>query len=607
MTDGGDIAYYPGRESAKPRRERRGRGGITLAYKDYNLTISDLLERDAMVFPTKEAVVVGTRRYSYFDLNEEANRMAAGILKLGVKRDDKVGIWMHNLYEWVVAWFAVAKIGAVVVPMDTWYKPSEAEYILGHSETVAVITSEETEGIDFIAMIDQVSHRLPNLEHVIVVGRIPAARKDLTPYQSLLQWGRDWKDSIKFQEAIREKGVDDVAFILYTSGTTGKPKGAMLTHRNITSNAIEVDLVLRITRDDRILVPVPFSHAFGAILGITLGAVNAGTIVPTIGFDPEEALQIIEAEGITICHGVPTMFIRMLNVLEHREYNTETLRTGIVAGAPCPREVMEDVLEKMGCNLSNAYGETEAGPIITANRLYDPLEKRMTTVGRPLPGLEAHIMDKKNKPVAQGEVGEIVARGVNIMKGYFKNPDATDTTIDKDGWLHTGDLGIMDEDGFYHIVGRKKDMLIVGGFNVYPPEVEAFYIEHPGIMDIAIVGVPDDELGEVPAAVIHVTPGETLTPQDVVDWAYGKIASAKVPRYVAIGYDLPYSGRGKVQKFILKDQVADAVKDGKLDAVVPSDVKAKKDGKGKTPAKTSAKGKPKTKAKGGSSPKGPKK
>jgi fatty-acyl-CoA synthase len=554
-----------------------------MAYKDYNLTISDLLERDAMVFPTKEAVVMADRRHSYFDLNEEANRLAAGLLKMGVARDDKVGIWMHNLYEWVVAWFAVAKIGAVVVPMDTWYKPSEAEFILGHSEAICVITSEETEGIDFISMIDAVSPRLPNLEHVIVVGRIPPARKDLTPYQSLLQWGRDWKDSLSFQSAIRVKGVDDVAFILYTSGTTGKPKGAMLTHRNITSNAIEIDLVLRITRDDRILVPVPFSHAFGSILGITLAAVNAATMVPTVGFDPEDALRIIDKEGITICHGVPTMFIRMLNVLEHKDYSTTTLRTGIVAGAPCPREVMEDVMDVMGCNLSNAYGETEAGPIITANRLDDVLEKRLTTVGRPLPGLEAHIVDDENKPVKQGEVGEIVARGVNIMKGYFKDPEATDITIDKKGWLHTGDLGMVDEDGFYSIVGRKKDMLIVGGFNVYPPEVEAYYIEHDAIMDISIVGIADEDLGEVPAAALQVTPGESITAQEMVDWAYGDIASAKIPRYVAIGHELPYSGRGKVQKFILRDQLTEMINSGKLKKVVPTEIKNKKKkaGKGK--------------------------
>jgi fatty-acyl-CoA synthase len=553
-----------------------------------------------MVFPTKEAVVVGDRRYTYFDLNEEANRLAAGLLKMGVHRDEKVGIWMHNRYEWVVAWFAVAKIGAVVVPMDTWYKPSEAEYILGHSESICVITSEETEGIDFITMIDAVSPRLPNLEHVIVVGRIPPARKDLTPYQSLLQWGRGWKDSMSFMEAIRVKGVDDVAFILYTSGTTGKPKGAMLTHRNITSNAIEVDLVLRITRDDRVLIPVPFSHAFGSILGITLAAVNAATMVPTIGFDPEEAIQMIEREGITICHGVPTMFIRMLNVLEHKQYDkqydTSTLRTGIVAGAPCPREVMEEVMERMGCNLSNAYGETEAGPLITANRLDDPLEKRLTTVGRPLPGLEAHILDEDNKPVKQGDVGEIVARGVNIMKGYFKNPEATDTTIDKKGWLHTGDLGMMDEEGFYYIVGRKKDMLIVGGFNVYPPEVEAYFIEHPAVLDISIVGVADKDLGEVPVAAVHVTPGESLTGQELIDWAYGDIASAKIPRYVAIGHELPYSGRGKVQKFILRDQLAELIKDGKLDKLVPTKVLEKK--KAEKGTKTTKGGKGgKTKAK----------
>ena len=548
-----------------------------MAYKDYNLTIADLLERDAMVFPSREAVIATDgRRVTFFDLNEEANRLAAGLIKLGIRRDDKVAIWMHNHYEWVTAWFAISKIGAVVVPMDTWYKPSEAEYILGHSESVAVITSEETEGIDFLSMIDSISPRLPELEHVIVIGRVPPARRDLTPYQSLLQWGRDWKDSITFIDYIRKKGVDDVAFILYTSGTTGKPKGAMLTHRNIVSNAIEVDMVLRVTRDDRILVPVPFSHCFGSVLGITLAAVNAAAIVPLIGFDPEVALQTIEREKVSICHGVPTMFIRMLDVLKHRKYDTTTLRTGIVAGAPCPQEVMEGAMQVMGMNLSNAYGETEASPIITATRFDDPMVKRLATVGRPLPGLEVRIADDDNRTLGVEEVGELCARGINIMPGYFKDPEATVRAIDKDGWLHTGDLAKADAEGYYYIVGRKKDMVIVGGFYVYPVEVEALLIEHPSVMDVAVVGAPDRILGEVVAAAIHVAPGKGLTAQEVVDFCYGKVASAKCPRYVAIGYELPYSGRGKVQKFILREQLAKMVSEGKLERLVPTEVRLKR-------------------------------
>jgi fatty-acyl-CoA synthase len=554
-----------------------------MAYKDYNLTIADLLERDAMVFPSREAVATAERRMTFADLNEEANRLAAGMLKLGIERDDKVAIWMHNYFEWVVAWFAVSKVGAVVVPMDTWYKPSEAEYILGHSESVAVVTSEETAGIDFLAMIDSISPRLPQLEHVIVVGRIPPARRDLTPYQSLLQWGRDWKDSITFLDAIKRKGVDDVAFILYTSGTTGKPKGAMLTHRNIVSNAIEVDLVLRITRDDRILVPVPFSHCFGSVLGITLAAVNAATIVPMLYFDPEEALKTIERERITISHGVPTMFIRMLDVLKHRKYDTSTLRTGIVAGAPCPQEVMEGVRDVMGANISNAYGETEASPIITATRFDDPMVKRLTTVGRPLPGLEVRIADDDNRTLGANGVGELCARGINIMRGYFKDEAATKATIDKDGWLHTGDLAKRDPEGYYYIVGRKKDMVIVGGFNVYPVEIEAFIIEHPAVMDVSIVGVPDRELGELVAAAIHVQPGKSVTAQEIVDFCYGKIASAKVPRYVALGHELPYSGRGKVQKYILREQLARMVQEGALVKLVPTAVRQRKGGETTAP------------------------
>ena len=330
---------------------------------------------------------------------------------------------------------------------------------------------------------------------------------------------------------------------------------------------------------------MPFSHAFGSILGITLAAVNAATMVPMVSFDPEESLQLIEQERITICHGVPTMFIRMLSALKHKRYDTTTLRTGIVAGAPCPEEVMEGVMEVMGCNLSNSYGLTEASPIITANRLDDPVEKRRTTVGRPLPGIEVRIVDDDNKPVKVGDVGEIVCKGINVMAGYFKDPGATAETVDKTGWLHTGDLATADEDGFYYIVGRKKDMIIVGGFNVYPPEVEAFFIEHPAVMDIAVVGVPDPDLGEVPAAALLVTPGKKLTGQQLVDHGYGTITSAKVPRYVAVGHDLPYSGRGKVQKFILKDELTELIEKGKLEPIVPTEVEKKKGGKRKAPPK----------------------
>jgi fatty-acyl-CoA synthase len=534
------------------------------------LTVGALLDRCALVFPDKEAIVFGDRRITYAQLNEDANKLAAGLMKFGVGKDRKVGLWLQNCPEWVVAWFALAKLGAIAIPLDAWYKPTEAEYILHHSDSVAVIVPREYEGVDYVEAMGKMGDGLPALKHVIVVGEPGETELRFEDVQAA---GIEWRNMQEFFARTRGIGIEDVAFILYTSGTTGKPKGAMLTHHNIVRNAMDVGRVLETGQRDRVMVPVPFSHSFGNVLGITLCAAFGSTMVPTRTFNAEEVLQLVEKEKCTILHGVPTMFIRELEVLDRQKYDVSTLRTGIMAGAPCPIEILSGVMEQMHCNVCIGYGLTEASPLITMTRFEDPTEKRVATVGKALPEIDVRLVDDDNSPVKAGEVGELCCRGYNVMKGYYKAPEATSAAIDTDGWLHSGDLATLDGDGYFSIVGRKKDMVIVGGFNVYPTEIEEALSKHPLIQEVAVFGVPDRDLGEVVGAAIVPVPGASLTPEDAVDFLYGNVASAKVPRYVTIGKPLPMSGRGKVQKFRLREEFRDLATKGELQRVVPTAIR----------------------------------
>jgi fatty-acyl-CoA synthase len=534
--------------------------------------VGALLDRCALVFPDKESTIFGDRRITWAQLNEEANKLAVGMMKLGVNRDDKVGLWMPNSVEWIVSWFALAKLGAVIIPMDTWYKPSEAEYILGHSDSVAVIVADRYQGADYVDMMSTIKPKLPNLKHVIVAGE-PGA--DTLQFEEVQQSGIEWRTTADFFKLMRAIDPDDVAFILYTSGTTGKPKGAMLTHNNIVRNATDVGRVLETSQRDRMLIPVPFSHCFGNVLSLTLCAAYGATMVPVRAFNAEEVLGLVEKEKCTILHGVPTMFIRELEVMERQKYDVSSLRTGIMAGAPCPVETMRGVMDNLHCNVCIGYGLTEASPLITMTRFADPVEKRVETVGKELPDVEVRIVDDENCPVPQGSVGELCCRGYNVMKGYYKAREATAAAIDEGGWLHSGDLSVLDKDGYYAIVGRKKDMVIVGGFNVYPTEIEEELMKHPLIQEVAVFGVPDKDLGEVVGAAVIPLPGASLTPEDVVDHLYGNVASAKVPRYVTIGLALPISGRGKVQKFRLREEFKALAERGELKRVMPTALRNK--------------------------------
>ena len=568
------------------------------------LTIGETLSRAALAFPDKEAIgFVNTieRRITYAQLNEEVNRFAGGLLKLGIRRGEKVSVWMQNNPEWVVAQFAVVRIGAVLVPMDTWYKSSEAEYIIRHSNSVAVITSEGFGKIDFLKVLKKIRPSLPMLDHIIVVGSEVGGecvfggspggetdgvsgsshsdRTDIPGYRSycsVSDLGSDWRSNNEYRDRRFQNDIHDAVMIIYTSGTTGKPKGAMLSHMNVVANVKDMASIMHITHQDRFLFPVPFSHIFGCVLGIGLTVVHGASMVVMEAFDPEDVLKTIEREKVTVCHGVPTMFIRELEVLGEISYDMSSLRTGIMAGAPCPVDTMEGVMNIMGCNICIAYGLTE-GCVITLTRFQDSVEQRVSTVGRPLPNVEVKIVDENRYEVAPGETGELACRGYNVMLGYYEMSEQTKETIDEDGWLYTGDLAVKNEQGYCSIVGRMKDMVIVGGFNVYPREIEEYLIAHAKIQQVAVVGVPDHDLGEVVAAVIVPEAGVEIKGQEVVDACYGRMASAKVPRYVFLEQELPISSRGKVQKFVLRGHLAKRIEEEGIERYVPTNVKYKKE------------------------------
>jgi fatty-acyl-CoA synthase len=535
-------------------------------------TLSKVLSKTAKHFSDREAIVFEDRRLTYQALNDEVDRLARGLLELGVQKGDKIGLWMPNIPEWVIAYFAVARAGAVVVPMNTRYKSHEVHYILQNSEATTLFMVDSFVGIDYLAMVAEVRPKLPHLKRIITVGN---SGPDVHTFKSVLAMGRECLDDN--QLAAREAKCDpeDNAFILYTSGTTGNPKGAMLSHHNMVENAKQVTEVLHASEEDVFLLGVPFFHCFGCVMGI-LGAITWGAnIVPMPVFKAKEALELVEEEKVTILYGVPTMFVLELEEFrkgrdDGTQYNVSTLRTGIMAGAPCPVEVMRGTMEELGCNVSIAYGLTEASPVITMTRFDDSIERRVETVGRALSGVEVKIADDNHNPLSPNEIGELACRGYNVMLGYYKMPDKTAEAIDDDGWLYSGDLATMDEEGYVKIVGRKKDMIITGGFNVYPAEIEEYLFTHPKVQNVSVVGTPDDVMGEVAVAYIIPREGETIDPQEIVDFCAAKIANFKVPRYVAIVDQFPMTQSGKVQKFRLYETAKSAVKENKLTKLTPT-------------------------------------
>ncbi|GBF31978.1 acetoacetyl-CoA synthetase [Desulfocucumis palustris] len=535
------------------------------------ITIGQMLDKTVENNPDNDALVCIEfgLRYTYREFREECARLAKGLMALGINKEEHIAIWATNVPQWVITQFGSARMGAVLVTVNTNYKLFELEYLLKQSDSTTLLLIRGTKDADYIDMINQLcpelkdcqpgrlnSKRLPRLKNVIFLGdeRYPG----MYTWGDVLAAGGDVTDR---QLAEREASIepDDVVNMQYTSGTTGFPKGVMLTHTNLVGNATSIAECLNFRPGDRLCIPVPLFHCFGCVLGTLTCAVSGAAMALLEAFNPTRVLETIEAERCTAVHGVPTMFITELEVLNKHQYDVSTLRTGIMAGSPCPIEVMKQVVDRMGMKeIVITYGQTEAAPGITMTRTSDSIERRVSTVGKALPGVEVKVVDPvTGEEVPLGVQGEICARGYNVMKGYYKMPESSNAAIDREGWLHTGDLGIMDKEGYFRITGRIKDMIIRGGENIYPREVEEFLYTHPKIKDVQVVGVPSEKYGEEVMAFICLNQGEEATVEEIREFCTNKIARYKIPRFITFVNGYPTTASGKVQKYKLREQAID--------------------------------------------------
>ncbi|BBW96090.1 AMP-binding protein [Geobacillus sp. FSL W8-0032] len=531
------------------------------------VTVGKLLEERARQYADREAVVYADRnlRLTYQQLNDYCRLVARGLMRLGIEKGEHVAIWATNVPEWIACQFATGKMGAVLVTVNTNYRAAELEYLLRQSDSTTLFLIEQYRDSSYIDILYEIvpelrtsapgqlqSKRLPKLKNVVFLGdkRYPG----MFTWNDILAMAHDVSEE-ELDERMASLDPHDVINMQYTSGTTGFPKGVMLTHYNVVNNAHQVAQCMGLGEGDRLCIPVPFFHCFGCVMS-TLACVTVGaTMVPVVEFHPKRVLQTVAAERCTALHGVPTMFIAELNDPDFDQYDLSSLRTGIMAGSPCPVEVMKGVIEKMGMtDITIAYGQTEASPVITQTRTDDPLELRVETVGRALPGVEVKIVEPgTNREVPRGVQGELCTRGYHVMKGYYNNPEATNEAIDADGWLHTGDLATMDENGYCRITGRLKDMIIRGGENIYPREIEEFLYKHPKILDVQVVGVPDEVYGEEVMAWIILKDGETATAEEIREFCRGNISRHKIPRYIEFTDSYPMTASGKIQKFKLRE------------------------------------------------------
>ncbi len=507
-------------------------------------TIGENFERAVERFGDREALVVRHQqlRLTYAELNERVDALARGLLGAGLEKGDRVGIWAPNCAEWVLTQFATAKAGIILVNVNPAYRTSELGYALRQSGCRMLIAARAFKTSDYAGMIEAVRGDVPELEQVVLL--------DAAEWDALLAGDGPDPDP-------DELDSDDPINIQYTSGTTGFPKGATLSHHNILNNGYFVGEGCGYDETDRVCIPVPFYHCFGMVMG-NLGSTTHGAamVVPAAGFDPEAVLATVQEERCTSLYGVPTMFIAELSHPNFGEYDLSSLRTGIMAGSPCPIEVMKQVIEKMHMDeVTICYGMTETSPVSTQTAAGDSLEKRTQTVGRVHPHLEVKLIDSQTgRTVERGEPGELCTRGYSVMAGYWNEPEMTADAVDAHGWMHTGDLATMDEDGYLNIVGRSKDMVIRGGENVYPREVEEFLHTHPAVLEASVFGVPDDRYGEELMAWIRVREGHTLTEDEVREYCKDRIAHFKRPRYVKFADEFPMTVTGKVQKFKMRDQ-----------------------------------------------------
>jgi fatty-acyl-CoA synthase len=516
-------------------------------------TIGANFDRTVAAFPERLALVdvPAGLRYTYAELKEEVDALAYGLHESGVRKGDRVGIWSPNRAEWTVTQYATAKLGAILVNINPAYRTSELEFVLNQSGCKVLIAAQRLKTSDYAAMIDVVRPNCDDLEQVVLL--------DSSEWHELVDTGKyaDISARNTLLESI-ELSTDDPINIQYTSGTTGFPKGATLSHHNILNNGFFVGELCHYTEQDSICIPVPFYHCFGMVMG-NLAATSHGSamVIPAPAFDPVATLKAVQQERCTSLYGVPTMFIAELATATISDYDLSSLRTGIMAGSPCPVEVMKQVIDRMGMSeVSICYGMTETSPVSTQTRVDDSVERRVATVGKVGPHLEVKVIDPATGlTVERGTPGELCTRGYSVMLGYWNQADKTAEVIDSARWMHTGDLAVMDDDGYLSITGRIKDMVIRGGENIYPREVEEFLYTHPDILDAQVIGVPDEKYGEELMAWIRLRPGATaITAQSLREFCAGKLAHYKIPRYVHVTDEFPMTVTGKVRKVEMREK-----------------------------------------------------
>jgi len=511
-------------------------------------TIGDNLRRIAAQYPGREVLVdVPTgRRWTYARFDADTDTLARGLIAVGIEAGDRVGIWSPNCAEWVLLQYATAKAGVVLVNINPAYRSHELGYVLRQSGVRMLVSAESFKTSNYRAMIEEVSGGLDALEQVVYLGS--------PEWDALMAATRGEADPLPARAA--GLAFDDPINIQYTSGTTGFPKGATLSHHNILNNGLFIGEGCRYTEEDRVCIPVPFYHCFGMVLGnLACTTHGACIVIPSPGFEPAAALDAVQRERCTSLYGVPTMFIAELALPGFASYDLSTLRTGIMAGSPCPVEVMKRVVSEMHmAEVTICYGMTETSPVSTQTRADDDMERRVSTVGRVHPHVEVKIIDPETSQVLpRGTPGELCTRGYSVMLGYWDDEEQTRGAIDAARWMHTGDLAIMDDAGYLNIAGRIKDMVIRGGENIYPREVEEFLYAHPAIEDVQVIGVPDAKFGEELCAWVKLRPGETLTLEELRQFCTGKIAHYKIPRYLRISDEFPMTVTGKVQKYKMRE------------------------------------------------------
>ncbi len=512
-------------------------------------TIGQNLANTVAAHGDREALVVRHQdiRWTYQEFWDQVDLVARALVARGFVKGDRIGIWAPNVSEWILVQYATARIGVIQVSINPAYRTHEVAYVLNQSGCRGLVAATEFKTSDYRKMVAEVRDDVPGLEQVVFIGT------------------SDWDELLAAADSVTSEQVAEIEATLsptdpiniqYTSGTTGFPKGATLSHRNVLNNGYFVAEACDYTENDRVMIPVPLYHCFGQVMG-NIGCTTHGAtaIYPAASFEPVATLEAVAEERATSLYGVPTMFIAQLGEEGFADYDLASLRTGIMAGSPCPIEVMRQTMSEMNMDeVTIAYGMTETSPVSTQTATDDPVDKRVSTVGRVQPHIEVKVIDPETgETVPRGVTGEFCTKGYSVMLGYWENPERTAESIDSDGWMHSGDTAVMDEDGYVNIVGRIKDMVIRGGENVYPREIEEFLFAHPLIRDVQVIGVPDEKYGEEIMAWVQVVEGESLTADDVRDFCKGKIAHYKIPRYVEVADEFPMTVTGKIQKFKLRE------------------------------------------------------